>query len=153
MAEPGVAAAGPGRAESGGGADVAGAHPLLPQGENGVDSRVIRVGTRRSQVGSGRAGVRFRPGTRFVPGGGGTACFSGLRNGQSFLSSCVLTPAVELREEVCKAVPSELRRRSALLALPRCRGWGRRRGSLPRLVGTMQPAKSVQLLKGKPPND
>ncbi|XP_062364564.1 porphobilinogen deaminase-like isoform X5 [Cinclus cinclus] len=46
MAEPAAAAAGLGRAEPGG----AGADPLLPQGENGVDGRAIRVGTRRSQL-------------------------------------------------------------------------------------------------------
>lgn len=61
MAEPGAALVGLGRAESGGGADGAGADPLLPQEENGVDGRAIRVGTRRSQVGSGRIGVRGVP--------------------------------------------------------------------------------------------
>ncbi|XP_032937438.1 porphobilinogen deaminase isoform X2 [Catharus ustulatus] len=50
MAEPAAAAVGLGRAESGGGADGAGADPLLPQGENGVNGRAIRVGTRRSQL-------------------------------------------------------------------------------------------------------
>ncbi|XP_054147447.1 porphobilinogen deaminase isoform X2 [Melozone crissalis] len=50
MAEPGAAAVGLGRAESGGGADGAGAGPLLPREENGVDGRAIRVGTRRSQL-------------------------------------------------------------------------------------------------------
>lgn len=70
MAEPGVAAVGLGRAESGGGADGAGADPLLSQGENGTDSRTIRVGTRRSQVGSGKAGVRgvLPPGPPVRPG-------------------------------------------------------------------------------------
>ncbi|XP_015505103.1 porphobilinogen deaminase isoform X5 [Parus major] len=50
MAEPGAAAVGQARAESGGGPDGAGADSLLPQGENGVDGRAIRVGTRRSQL-------------------------------------------------------------------------------------------------------
>ncbi|XP_038017177.1 porphobilinogen deaminase isoform X1 [Motacilla alba alba] len=50
MAEPGAAAVGLGPAESAGGADGAGADPLLPQQENGVDGRAIRVGTRRSQL-------------------------------------------------------------------------------------------------------
>ncbi|XP_053819220.1 porphobilinogen deaminase isoform X2 [Vidua chalybeata] len=50
MAEPRAAAVGPGRAQSTGGADGAGADPLLPQEENGVDGRAIRVGTRRSQL-------------------------------------------------------------------------------------------------------
>lgn len=74
MAEPAAAAVGRGRAESGGGAEGAGADPLLPRGENGVDGRAVRVGTRRSQVGSGRAGARrvlpprhpLRPGQRRV---------------------------------------------------------------------------------------
>ncbi|XP_068851019.1 porphobilinogen deaminase isoform X3 [Aphelocoma coerulescens] len=50
MAEPGAAAVGRGRAESDGAADGAGADPLLPRGENGVDGRAVRVGTRRSQL-------------------------------------------------------------------------------------------------------
>lgn len=70
MAESGAAAVGPGRAESGGRTDGAGADLLLPRGENGVDSRAIRVGTRRSQVGSGRTGVRgvLPPGHPVHPG-------------------------------------------------------------------------------------
>ncbi|XP_041576902.1 porphobilinogen deaminase isoform X2 [Taeniopygia guttata] len=50
MAELGVSGVGLGRADSGGGAGRAGADPLLPQEENGVDGRAIRVGTRRSQL-------------------------------------------------------------------------------------------------------
>ncbi|XP_016159427.1 PREDICTED: porphobilinogen deaminase isoform X3 [Ficedula albicollis] len=57
MAEPASAAVGLGRAESGGGSDGGDAAPVLPQGENGVDGRAIRVdgrairvGTRRSQL-------------------------------------------------------------------------------------------------------
>ncbi|XP_014127963.1 porphobilinogen deaminase isoform X2 [Zonotrichia albicollis] len=50
MAEPGAAAVGLGRAGCGGATDGAGAGPLLPREENGVDGRAIRVGTRRSQL-------------------------------------------------------------------------------------------------------
>ncbi|XP_064490912.1 porphobilinogen deaminase isoform X3 [Pseudopipra pipra] len=56
MAEPGTGAAGGGRDRagngtgSGGAGDDPGADPPLPQGENGVEGRAVRVGTRRSQL-------------------------------------------------------------------------------------------------------